>query len=106
MKNQVLHRYFFIHQPFSLFFILICLCLEIRKEKAIVPPMIIPMSRVRNITIARDASNFQKMKEIATGAAFCTENAVTSERAIIIKINTVIHASFYFQLTRDCFLPI
>jgi hypothetical protein len=33
-------------------------------------PIITPISKERNTTIARDAANFQKKKEIATGAAF------------------------------------
>jgi hypothetical protein len=40
-------------------------------------PIIMPLSTERNITIASDASNFQKRKFIATGIAFCTENIAT-----------------------------
>jgi hypothetical protein len=43
----------------------------------IIAPAIIPASTERNITIARDASNFQKRKVIATGIAFCAENIAT-----------------------------
>jgi hypothetical protein len=43
----------------------------------IIAPAIIPAITERNITIARDASNFQKRKVIATGIAFCTENIAT-----------------------------
>jgi hypothetical protein len=43
----------------------------------IIAPAIIPESTERNITIARDASNFQKRKVIATGIAFCAENIAT-----------------------------
>jgi len=41
-----------------------------------------PASTERNITIARDASNFQKRKVIATGIAFCTENIATTATII------------------------
>jgi hypothetical protein len=66
---------FFIHQsffmfPLSLLFIWVRLYLDLWKENAIIPPMMKPISTERNTIIARDASNFQKIKEIATGAAF------------------------------------
>src|SRR4030042_2171042 len=43
----------------------------------IIAPVIIPAITERKITIARDASNFQKRNVIATGMAFCTENIAT-----------------------------
>jgi hypothetical protein len=42
----------------------------IRNKKAIINPVTSPVSTERKITIARDASNFQKKKVIATGIAF------------------------------------
>jgi hypothetical protein len=42
----------------------------VRKNKAIITPVTSPVRTERNITIARDASNFQKKNEITTGTAF------------------------------------
>lgn len=42
----------------------------IRNKKAIVTPIMSPVSTERNMTIARDASNLQKKKVIVTGMAF------------------------------------
>jgi hypothetical protein len=57
----------------------------------IIAPAIMPQSAERNMTIARDASNPQKRKVIATGTAFCTENMATrnntSNNIMIIAIN-------------------
>jgi len=39
-------------------------------KNVIPPPIIMPVSTERKITIASDASNFQKIKEMATGVAF------------------------------------
>jgi hypothetical protein len=48
-------------------------------------PVIKPVTTERNITIARDASNFHEKKEIVTGTAFCIEN---TETKIIITTTT------------------
>jgi hypothetical protein len=40
------------------------------KNKATITPVIRPVRTERNITIARDASNLQKKKEMVTGTAF------------------------------------
>jgi hypothetical protein len=40
------------------------------KNKATITPVISPVRTERNITIARDASNLQKKKEMVTGTAF------------------------------------
>jgi hypothetical protein len=39
-------------------------------KNPIIMPIIKPVTAERNITIARDASNLQKKKEIITGTAF------------------------------------
>jgi hypothetical protein len=46
-------------------------------------PIIIPLSTHRKMIIARDAWNCQTRKEIATGAAFCTEKIETIKIMII-----------------------
>jgi len=46
------------------------------------PVRIQPERKERNMTIASEASNFQKKKVMATGMAFWTENTVTAARAI------------------------
>ena len=62
-----------------------------RINEMIIAPAIMPQSAERNMTIARDASNPQKRKVIATGTAFCTENMATRNNTInnimIIAIN-------------------
>jgi hypothetical protein len=62
-----------------------------RINEIIIAPAIMPQSAERNMTIARDASNPQKRKVIATGTAFCTENMATRNNTInnimIIAIN-------------------
>jgi hypothetical protein len=40
------------------------------KNKETITPVIRPVRTERNITIARDASNLQKKKEMVTGTAF------------------------------------
>lgn len=57
-------------------------------KKVIIAPIITPVITERNITIARDASNFQKRKEIVTGSAFWTEKMATN--AMIINTNTIV----------------
>jgi hypothetical protein len=51
----------------------------------------------RKMTIASDASNLQKRKEIATGAAFWTEKAATHNMMMhamnIMAINPPLHTS-------------
>jgi hypothetical protein len=46
-----------------------------------------PQIAERNITNARDASNFQTRKVITTGIAFCTENMITTAKTINNKIS-------------------
>jgi len=62
-----------------------------RINEMIIAPAIMPQSAERNMTIARDASNPQKRKVIATGTAFCTEKIATRNNTInnimIIAIN-------------------
>jgi hypothetical protein len=62
-----------------------------RINEMIIAPAIMPQSAERNMTIARDASNPQNRKVIATGRAFCTENMATrnntSNNIMIIAIN-------------------
>jgi hypothetical protein len=62
-----------------------------RINEIIIAPAIMPQSAERNMTIARDASNPQKRKVIATGTAFCTEKIATRNNTInnimIIAIN-------------------
>jgi hypothetical protein len=53
-----------------------------RINEMIIAPAIIPQSAERNMTIARDASNLQKRRVIATGTAFCTENMATRNKTI------------------------
>jgi hypothetical protein len=53
-----------------------------RINEMIIAPEIMPQSAERNMTIARDASNLQKRKVIATGTAFCTENMATRNNTI------------------------
>jgi len=62
----------------------------------------IPLNTERNMTIARDASNFHKRKETATGEAFCTEKIVTT--AIIINKSTAIILSQSPPFSADCLL--
>jgi hypothetical protein len=45
-------------------------------------PAIMPKTAQRKITIAREASNFQKRNVIVTGMAFWTENIETRNKAI------------------------
>lgn len=47
-----------------------------------IAPAIIPKTAQRKITIAREASNFQKRNVIVTGTAFWTENIETRNSAI------------------------
>jgi len=61
-------------------------------------PIAIPDKTERNMTIARDASNFQKKNEMATGIAFCTEKTVTN----VMMINTIINVIIFSPLL---FLP-
>jgi hypothetical protein len=63
----------------------------ILKRDAALTPITAPAKPVRNKTIARDASNFHKKKEITTGIAFCIEKTVTT--AIII--NTIINVIIF-----------
>ncbi len=76
----------------------------ILNNDTIIAPAIIPASTERNITIARDASNFQKRKVIATGMAFCTENIATiatiiNNRIIVIKLSfPYIHRPDFLRL--------
>lgn len=62
-----------------------------RINEMIIAPAIMPQSAERNMTIAREASNPQNRKVIATGTAFCTENMATRNNTInnimIIAIN-------------------
>jgi hypothetical protein len=44
----------------------------------IITPAISPISADRNMTIAREASNFQKRNVNLTGSAFWTENTATN----------------------------
>ncbi|MCJ7483739.1 MAG: hypothetical protein MUO31_12350 [Thermodesulfovibrionales bacterium] len=53
-----------------------------RINEMIIAPAIMPQSAERNMTIARDASNPQKRKVIATGTAFCTEKIATRNNTI------------------------
>ena len=64
----------------------------ILKSHDAINPMTTPAKTERNITIARDASNFQKRNEIATGIAFCTAKTVTT----IMMINTIINVIIFF----------
>ncbi|OHE59605.1 MAG: hypothetical protein A2Z47_11360 [Thermodesulfovibrio sp. RBG_19FT_COMBO_42_12] len=68
----------------------------------IIAPVIIPLNTERNITIASDASNFQKRKVMATGIAFCTENIDTITTIINnrIIVDTVI-PPFLFSLLKQ-----
>jgi len=50
--------------------------------------------------IARDASNFQKRNEIATGIAFCTEKTVTTTMMANTIIKVIIFFSFRVALAR------
>jgi hypothetical protein len=68
----------------------------ILKKEAALTPITAPAKPVRNKTIARDASNFHKKKEITTGIAFCTEKTVTSAMMITMIINVVILAPLLF----------
>lgn len=60
--------------------------------------MTTPVKTERNITIARDASDFQKRNEIATGIAFCTEKTVTNVMIINTIINVIIFPLVVFHL--------
>jgi hypothetical protein len=62
----------------------------ILKREAALTPITAPAKPVRNKTIARDASNFHKKKEITTGIAFCTEKTVTTAMMITMIINMII----------------
>ncbi|MFZ5907964.1 MAG: hypothetical protein ACOYVJ_11280 [Nitrospirota bacterium] len=62
----------------------------ILKRDAALTPIIAPAKPVRNKTIAREASNFHKKKEITTGIAFCTEKIVTTAMIITMIINVII----------------
>jgi len=53
-----------------------------RINEMIIAPAIMPQSAERNMTIAREASNPQNRKVIATGTAFCTENMATRNNTI------------------------
>ena len=53
-------------------------------------PEIMPESTVRKMTIARDASNFQKRKVIVTGTEFCMVKIVTRPNTIDNKITVSI----------------
>ena len=63
-----------------------------------IEPTIIPLNTHRKMMMAREAWNCQKRKEIATGAAFCTENMAT--------INTIIKATMILAMVPpSCFFP-
>jgi hypothetical protein len=62
----------------------------ILKRDTAITPITTPAKPVRNKTIARDASNFHKKKEITTGIAFCTEKMVTTAMMITKIINVII----------------
>ena len=59
-----------------------------RNRKVIITPAINPASADRNMTIAREASNFQKKNVNSTGFAFSTENTAT--RTMMIKIIAIL----------------
>lgn len=63
-------------------------------------PIATPAKTERNKTIARDASNFQKRNEIATGIAFCIEKTVTTT----MMINTIIRVIISYLLAQILFI--
>lgn len=67
-------------------------------KEAKIAPAIIPQITERKITIARDASNFQKKNVIATGDAFCTENIATIVNTTTNRIIVAIGMSFLVVL--------
>ena len=69
----------------------------ILKSHDAINPMTTPAKTERNITIARDASNFQKRNEIATGIAFWTEKTVTTVMMINTIINVIIFSPFFLS---------
>jgi len=66
----------------------------IRNKKEIITPVMSPVSTERNMTIAREASNFQKKKDIITGMAFWTENIATNK--IITKTIKIVAIISFF----------
>jgi hypothetical protein len=74
----------------------------ILNSDTIIAPTIMPARTERKITIARDASNFQKRKDIVTGRAFCTENIATRDITInkIIRIAINLHPQLFLKFTR------
>ena len=71
-------------------------CRFIRMRNVRIEPTIIPLKTQRKMMMAREAWNCQKRKEIATGAAFCTENMAT--------INTIIKATMILAMVPpSCF---
>jgi len=58
--------------------------------------MIIPAKTDRNITMARDASNFQKRKDMLTTEAFWIENKTTNKTITINTIKVAINPSYAF----------
>jgi hypothetical protein len=59
-----------------------------RSQRKMIEAMTTPVNAERNITIAKDAGNFQKRKTMETGKAFCAENMATTAmiNSAIIKI--------------------
>ena len=73
-------------------------CRFILMRNVRIEPTIIPLNTHRKMMMAREAWNCQKRKEIATGAAFCTENMAT--------INTIIKATMMLAMVPpSCFFP-
>ena len=62
----------------------------IRSQRKTVEAMTTPVNAERNITIAKDAWNFQKRKTMETGKAFCAENTATTVMINSASINTLI----------------
>jgi hypothetical protein len=68
---------------------------------------IIPRITEMNITIAREASNFQKRKETVTGKVFWRTNNVinpriSNKRMATIIIASVLQKDLYFTLSLQC----
>ena len=57
-------------------------CRLIRSQNTTIEAITAPANAERNITIAKDPSNFQNKKEMDTGAAFCTENVAINNMII------------------------